>query len=265
MILTHKFRVDLRDGNGPQYVNPTVVKTSSSGVVRTDTGAMIAGTDSAAFTPTGTGLSQLTFTEPSPGLSYVYTTIATWNGHDYSETKQAQAATDAIQPLFVSSKAVLQSQLRLTGAVQPDALALIDHAIEFVRGKFFDALGAARISTLLGYSYVVNASDNNSILRMKANLTEVSYVRWKLLQIMPSMFLDAAAKVQQAWNEEGLTRMSSKSSQQYELDQLYAEIEKHMDDLRGLAPSESIFEIDCIGPATPPPGLTAVLDQNRLL
>lgn len=141
----------------------------------------------------------------------------------------------AVEPLFVVDMDTLKERLRLTGAVQGDALAQIDQAVEDVRVGFFadeQGLGATRTNEILAIDYVENATTTNALIRTRANNLEVLWVRMLLMRRMPTLFMDGSGAVQQIWNEEGLTR-NPLGTLKSELNRLEAELIEGLAYLRG--------------------------------
>lgn len=163
----------------------------------------------------------------------------------------------AIAPLFVSDRALLLSKLRLAGTADTnDVQDVIDEAIQTVRIGFYDALGAALVTTLLATPFVENAVTAEGILRSKANTTEVAWVKVYLLRNLPTLFMDASAGAQQVWNQEGLTRVILPNQTKAEITRLEEYINKAIVDLRGGTPDTSLASVSVIEPddEQPAPG-----------
>lgn len=134
----------------------------------------------------------------------------------------------AVEPLFVADMTTLKSRLRLTGAVQADALAQIDQAVEDVRVGFYDdaqGLGVTRVTTLLAIAFVENATTANALLRTRANNLEITWVRLLLMRRMPTLFMDASGSTLDAWNEENLSRTRNTDLRR-EIDRLENEVKE---------------------------------------
>lgn len=134
-------------------------------------------------------------------------------------------------PVFIASIATLKAQLRLTGAAQPDALAMIDTAAQQARIYLFRVLGAARILVLQGYAYNAEGTTTAEIARLKANNAELALVRRNLLRTMPTLFMDASGVKREVWNEEGMTRRAQQRELQDEIDRLQLDIDTWLAEL----------------------------------
>lgn len=131
----------------------------------------------------------------------------------------------AVLPLFISDLTTVKSRLRLTGVANgTDASTFIDGAIVKMRVRFFEALGAARVAEIVGYPTGDNPTDENGILRLRAEETEHSGIRLYLLRTMPTMFLDSGSLARQVWNDEGLTREARQSDLENEIARLEQEV-----------------------------------------
>lgn len=138
-----------------------------------------------------------------------------------------------VAPLFVADMDTLKARLRLTGAAQPDALAQIDEAVEWVRVAIYDeeeGLGLSLVNELLGIPYVENATTLQDLRRTQANNLELAWVRLRLLCVMPTLFHDASGSSLDTWNEEPLTRRSERGLREMKA-ALEKEIRKGIADL----------------------------------
>lgn len=134
-------------------------------------------------------------------------------------------------PVFIASTTTLKAQLRLTGAAQPDALAMIDTGIMQARIYLYRVLGAARVTAIQAYGFNENATTDNEISRLKANNAELALVRMNLLRTMPTLFMDASGVKREAWNEEGFARRSNQREVQDEIDRLQLDIDTWLTEL----------------------------------
>ena len=158
----------------------------------------------------------------------------------------------AIETLFVISKDILKSKLKLSGASSSDTLTIIDSAIEKVRIGFYDSLGAPRIAQLLAITYAENATTANQLLRTKANQTEISWVRLHLLQELPSLFIDGSSQVDQDWNDEGLTREANYFDTKEQISKLQLEVEQNLVQLAENETERPKLTVSVIEPDTTP-------------
>lgn len=137
----------------------------------------------------------------------------------------------SVTPLFISDMPTLKKRLRLSGAAQGDALAIIDSATETARVLIFDSLGASRVNVLLGKPYTENAVTTDGIQRIKANNLELLIIRRDLLRRMPVLFMDSSGAKRESWNDEGFTRRAEQRELQAEITRLDQEIVDALTDL----------------------------------
>ena len=152
----------------------------------------------------------------------------------------------AIAPLFVASMTALKTSLRLEGAKAAGALATVDDAVRDVRLGFYAELGLTRVAELVALSSEENPDDANSLLRARAEQTEIKWVRLLLKERMPSLLLDGSAIKQQVWNDEGAFAMKALSDR--EIQKLKDEIAGDLEILAGDAEVESRVQAETIGP-----------------
>lgn len=138
----------------------------------------------------------------------------------------------AVAPLFNTSMATLKAKLRLTGAAQPDALAVIEDAVSQVRIGFYDFVGPDRINAILATPLNDAPTSTEQIIRSKAAVIETKWARMILLRVMPMLFMDASGDTGRVWNEEELTREAGAANEK-ELARLQEEIDRGLADLRG--------------------------------
>ncbi len=141
--------------------------------------------------------------------------------------------TTLIQPLFVSSMETLKDHLRMTGTSSVESSqTIINQAVEQVRVGFFDCLKAHRVNQIRQVPYRSNASDAKGLLRIKANNTEIAWVRSILMRTLPVLFMDASAATREIWNEEGLTRRASGPDLGKEIERLESQVAQWLDELK---------------------------------
>jgi hypothetical protein len=178
-------------------------------------------------------------------------------------------------PLFISDRDTLTRQLRLSGAVQTDTEVAIDDAMRRARMGLLKALGSGRTATIQAITYNENPLTDDEVTRAKANTAEVIWTRLILMRELPVLFMDASAKVQQSWNEEGLTRRAATGSK--ELEAVISEMSGELDDLLGdLAGDGEVpgINVSTIGPLRRPrppaasvwrPDLSVAVADDRIL
>lgn len=137
----------------------------------------------------------------------------------------------AVAPVFIADMPTLKGQLRLTGAVLPDALTMIDTATQWARIYIYRELGVDRVAAIVALTYSDNPTTADGITRNKANAVELALVKIYLLRSMPTLFMDASASKQQAWNTEGFLRGTSPSDTQNEIARLQNDIDLWLQEL----------------------------------
>ena len=131
----------------------------------------------------------------------------------------------AIVPTFIADMATVKTKLRLTGAQQPDALALIDTAVQQGRLYLMRQLGADRVAALQAKPYDENTMTSDGVQRLKANAAELAIIKIYLLRTMPTLFTDASAGKQGAWNDEGFARNTPQDKTDEEIARLQYELD----------------------------------------
>lgn len=110
-------------------------------------------------------------------------------------------------PLFVATLVSLKQQLRLSGVPSDaDAAKMIESAVHQVRVGFYARLGPARVAELVAIPTEEHPVGEDGILRMLAEQCEVMWVRCKLLDRMPTVFMDSSGAYQEILNQEGIAR-----------------------------------------------------------
>lgn len=171
----------------------------------------------------------------------------------------------AVASLFIATKDLLKTRLRLEGAAVAGALAVIDQSIEDARITFYRRLGAARVAALVAIAYVEAPTTESQVLRSCANSTEVKLVLVDLMRRLPMQFMDGGGNQRQVWNEEHA--FAIRQNYEKELARLEQDIEDAFDLLSG---SDALGEgttmrITTIGPTDTPdlPGATVFPSQRR--
>lgn len=144
----------------------------------------------------------------------------------------------AVAPLFVADLDTLKAKLRLGGMGAAGGEAVLAQAIEDVRLGFYDevtGLGKSLVDTLLAIAYVENATTASALKRTRANSVEVAWVKWLLMQRMPTVFMDGGHITHEMWNEEPIARRQPGKA---ELERLRAEVLDGLAALRSLAATD---------------------------
>lgn len=161
----------------------------------------------------------------------------------------------AIAPLFVASMADVKARLRMSGVpAGVDANDLIEESVRTVRAGFYRQLEASRITTILGTTEVDNPTSTADVLRQIASVTEIKWLRYELMQTIPTMFFDSAPAAQQAWNEEGMVRGMTSTERESQLKRLWDDINDALIVLAGEEemPDESSLKIFVLEPEAGP-------------
>jgi hypothetical protein len=131
----------------------------------------------------------------------------------------------AIEPLY-NDKSVLISKLRMSITQDADTLAVVDTAISQVRSSFFARLTLSRAMEIVGYTQTDNPTTAEENLRSLAGVTEVLWVSWFLIQMLPAMHLETQYAIKNDFGDQPLTR-DAPSLQKY-MNSLYATIQKNL-------------------------------------
>lgn len=161
----------------------------------------------------------------------------------------------AVLPLFVATMDDLKSALRLTGAKQPDALAMINSAVQKSRSYIINQLGATRLGELVAIPYNENTLTEDGALRLRANALEIALVKLELLRSLPVIFMDSAGAKREVWNEEGLAR-KEEAARKDEIARLQAEIGEILSELATPVTDPVAaggIRAETFGPETTPP------------
>jgi hypothetical protein len=136
-------------------------------------------------------------------------------------------------PLFVADTATLQARLRLTGLPSgADGTALLQEAMTRVRAGFYRRLGVSRVDTILETDFEDDPVSAEEVLRSSANSAEVRWTYIVLLDLMPTLFMDASGATQETWNTEGAFRQGRPSPKAIQA--LKDELEIELDYLAGV-------------------------------
>jgi hypothetical protein len=134
----------------------------------------------------------------------------------------------AIEPLYIS-KALMLQRLRMSETTDTDTLTMIDQAISDVRMEFFRRLTMTRALEIVAITPVENPTTIDPVLRNIAEVTEVYWVLYKLICILPTMFIETAHAIDTAFDNTPITR-DSESLQKF-LKCLWASIETNLGQL----------------------------------
>jgi hypothetical protein len=154
----------------------------------------------------------------------------------------------AVDPLFVPSMADLKRRLALSGSTQTDTQAEINTAAIEVNVRLHARLGEALVAQIQAIPDLIDAlnpsadppvliepTDADGRLRAMAEQAEVLWVKWILIQELPTLFMDSSFNVDQQWNEEGLTRRTNPTNVQDMADRVW----KRLQDILGFITSSN--------------------------
>lgn len=137
-------------------------------------------------------------------------------------------------PLFVTDIATLKAQLRLSGVpTDQDAHVMVQSALMQVRAGFYTRLGISRVAELVAISPNANPTTEDGILRGIAEQLEVMWVRCKLLDRMPTVFMDSSGAYQEIMNQEGIARSLPLSHIEAQKNRCAAQVEEWLAILDG--------------------------------
>lgn len=154
-----------------------------------------------------------------------------------------------LDPLFIPTREALLQRLKLSGAGDADVQAVIDQAIRQVRVGFLQRLGTTRTAEVVAYNHADVPATDNEFMRARAEQAEEAWVRWKLLMVLPTIWMEAQGSTRDRWNEEPLTRDISREMFNDELARLSTLVEEILAELGG-APDDKGINAFVIGPTT---------------
>jgi len=161
----------------------------------------------------------------------------------------------AVAPVYVEIVTLLKS-LRLDQTASPTILQLIDDAMEFARTEIYDGLGPTIANTLVGISYVENATDPAGLNRIKANRLETMLCKMFLLDELRSEFIENSSESKIAWNEIGMRIPKSLQELNLEMSRLRSRANSLMNKLKtGDVEGGDQLQVSVIQTDTVPPGI----------
>lgn len=111
----------------------------------------------------------------------------------------------AVTPLYATKAKVLEN-LRMTASEDTDTLAMIDQAIVDVRMEFYRRLTLARATEVAALASIENPTTIDGVLRKVAETTEIYWVMYKLIKILPIMFIETQFAIQNSFDDVPITR-----------------------------------------------------------
>jgi len=113
----------------------------------------------------------------------------------------------ATEPVF-NAKTALLSRLRMSETTDAETLTTIDQVISDIRVEFYRRLGTSRVNYIAGLSLVDNPSTDTELLRSRAAVTEVYWVMYKLVCILPVMYIETQYPIRNNFDDVPLVRDS---------------------------------------------------------
>jgi len=111
----------------------------------------------------------------------------------------------AVEPLY-NEKSVLLQKLRMSETVDTDTLTMIDQAISDVRLEFYRRLTLARATELAALPSVDNPTTSDEVLRGVAEVTEIYWVMYKLVCILPVMYIETQFAIRDNFDDVPIVR-----------------------------------------------------------
>ncbi len=111
----------------------------------------------------------------------------------------------AVEPLYIAKDLLLQ-RLRMSGTSDTDTLTTIDQAIADVRLEFYRRLTLDRATEIAALPIVENPTTADGVLRGVAEVTEYYWVAFKLICILPTMFIETAHAIMNSFKDVPITR-----------------------------------------------------------
>lgn len=112
----------------------------------------------------------------------------------------------AVEPLYTSTKNAFLLKIRLSTSQSEQTNAVIDLVMSQVRQSFYTRLGATRALEIAGFTPAENPTTENENLIATASDAEATWVTALLMQRLPTMFMEGQSEANKIWNEEPLTR-----------------------------------------------------------
>lgn len=172
----------------------------------------------------------------------------------------------AVEPLFVPSMADLKERLALSGSTQTDTEAELNTATIEVNVRLHARLGEALVAKIVAIPELTDPLDPgdppalvapttaDGRLRAMAEQAEVLWIKWILIQELPTLFMDSSFNVDQQWNEEGLTRRTNVANVQDMSDRIWHRLQGILGFILSSSNFGGMVDARIIGPeATPAP------------
>lgn len=111
----------------------------------------------------------------------------------------------AVEPLY-NDKTLMLQRLRMSETTDTDTKVLMDQAIADVRLEFFRRLTLDRAMYIHALPSVENPTTADGVLRSRAEVAEVYWVMYKLVCIMPVMYIETQYAIRNDFNDVPLVR-----------------------------------------------------------
>ena len=129
----------------------------------------------------------------------------------------------AVAPMFVLDLSTLLSRLKLSDA--PAATATIQQALRDAKSWLYGRLGQSRVSAIQAMALVENPATSDEWTRDLAQNAETLVFRLRLMDVLPTLFMDGSGQAQQTWNQEPPFRNAGPSDLERLKRSLNAELE----------------------------------------
>jgi hypothetical protein len=113
----------------------------------------------------------------------------------------------AVEPLYIAKSLLLQ-RLRMSNTSDTETLTTIDQAIADVRLEFYRRLTLDRATEIAALPSIENPTTTQGVLRGVAEVTELYWVMYKLICILPTMFIETAHAITNSFKDVPITRDS---------------------------------------------------------
>lgn len=111
----------------------------------------------------------------------------------------------AVTPLY-NDKDALLSKLRMSDTSDVQTLSVIDQGISDARMEFFRRLTPARALEISALATEENPTTTDGILKGTAAVTEVYMVMYKMVCILPTMYIETEWAIKSSFDDVPLTR-----------------------------------------------------------
>lgn len=118
----------------------------------------------------------------------------------------------AVEPLYTDTRVNFLLKIRLSSARSEQTISVIDVVMSQVRQNFYSRLGLVRALEIAGYTPSDNPTTENENLIATASAAEATWVTALLMQRLPTVFMEGKSEANQVWNEEPLSRDTTRDT-----------------------------------------------------